>query len=195
MKKQHLIFLYILFLTNSNPIYGEAISFENIIKLKGLYYEKYKDMPYTGHVKGRKNGRIIEGRISGVWITYFKNGLLNSKINYKNGLKEGLAEYFHENTNLFEKGFHKDGKREGLWVTFFRNGQLSYEKYYFDGVEEGLFNSYSEETGQLMIRGYYKGGRRHGRWEYFDEDGVVEIEDNYKDGKIIDGPIIEVPKT
>ena len=46
----------------------------------------------------------------GVVETFYKNGQLESRGNYKTGKIYGLYELFHENGQLQEKGNIKDGE-------------------------------------------------------------------------------------
>jgi antitoxin component YwqK of YwqJK toxin-antitoxin module len=56
--------------------------------------------------------------------TFYENGQLCYKGNYKNGEPEGAHVYYHENGQLVYKGNKKNGKEEGVWVSYHENGQL-----------------------------------------------------------------------
>jgi antitoxin component YwqK of YwqJK toxin-antitoxin module len=60
----------------------------------------------------------------------FENGQLESKENYKDGIRNGVFEYYFENGQLKSKENYKDGIRNGVFESYYENGQLeSKEKY------------------------------------------------------------------
>ena len=178
-------FIYFLVLVTliSNTATGEPISFFDLVKKNNLFYEKSSDLPFSGQVKGIQNGRLVNGRIHGLWITYLDNGNLSHKANYKNGKREGLFEVYHKNGRLYREGNYQSGKKIGLWLTYFKNGRISYKATYADGIEDGPINSYSSEDGRLLWRGFYKNGKRDGPWEYYHKNGQLSFKGNYVDGK------------
>ena len=80
--------------------WSKDINFDDLVKREKLYYEKFTDVPFTGNVTGRIQGKLKNGYKDGNWIIYFENGNLQDKSNYK------------------------DGKIEGEWLTYHDNGQL-----------------------------------------------------------------------
>ena len=64
--------------------------YENLVKRNGLYYEKFTDTPFSGHVKGKKKGRIKDGKKDGIWRSYYKNGRLEHQIVWRNGKTYGM---------------------------------------------------------------------------------------------------------
>ena len=139
---------------------GETM--DDLVIASGLYYKKFTDVPFTGKVTGKEQGKIRNGKKVGRWKIYDKNGRVGSEVTYTNGKKTGSEvryEYL-ENGQLHSKGNYKDGiPEDGLW------------KYY-------------HENGQLEFKGHYKDNKQDGRWEYFYQDGTVykEWTGTYKDG-------------
>ena len=55
------------------------------------------------------------GIIDGLYEQYHNNGLLFSKINYVNGKTNGVGELWYENGRLYKKFYSKDDKPDGLY--------------------------------------------------------------------------------
>ena len=112
---------------------GKTINAEDLVKTDGLYYKKFTDVPFTGKVIGKEQGYLIKGKWDGPYITYYDNGRISSKHNYKDGVPDGPWVSYHENGQLSSKHNYKDGKLEGPWVSYHENGQLSSKGAYKDG--------------------------------------------------------------
>ena len=66
--------------------------------------------------------------------------------NYIDGkIEDSVLESYYSNGQLLSKGNYKDGKESGLWELYHRNGQLWEKGSYVDGKKDGLFNYYSED--------------------------------------------------
>ncbi len=70
---------------------------------------------------------------NGLWISYYKNGQITEKVNYKNGYYEGENITYHSNGELKSKGYWINGKKNDLWTWYHQNGQLEEELSYKDG--------------------------------------------------------------
>jgi len=66
-----------------------SVTFGELVERDGLYYEKFTDVPYTGKVTGEEQGSFRNGERVGTWVSYWENGQLSFKENYKNGKEEG----------------------------------------------------------------------------------------------------------
>ena len=99
----------------------------------GLYYEKFKDVPFTGDVVGAKRGIIIKGKREGEWLIYHNNGQLEEDVNFKDGKKEGEYLRYSKNGKLYHKGNYKNDKIDGEYLTYYQNGQLKRTEIYKDG--------------------------------------------------------------
>ena len=56
----------------------------------------------------------------------------------KETIKDDLYETFHENGQLWERGYLKNREVDGLWEVFYENGQLQRRGNYKDGKMDGL---------------------------------------------------------
>ena len=107
----------------------------DLVQREGTYYKKFTEVPFTGKIEGKSQGSFKNGKQEGAWVGY------------------------HDNGQLFYKGYYKNGKTEGSWVSYWRNGQL-------------------------FSKGYYKNGKEEGSWVYYMDDGSVSTASTgtYKDG-------------
>ena len=73
---------------------------DDLVEREGTYYKKFSDVPFTGKTEGKEQG------------------------SFKNGLREGPWEIYHENVRLNSKGDYKNGKKEGSWVGYLKDGSV-----------------------------------------------------------------------
>ena len=108
---------------------------DDLVITSGLYYKKFTDVPFTGKVTGKEQGKIRNGRKVGRWKIYNKDGRVGSEVIYTNGKKTGseVRYEYHKNGQLRRKGHYKDGKPNGLWEWYHKNGQLDRKGHYKDG--------------------------------------------------------------
>ena len=78
---KYLLIISCLLFTSAG--WSKTIDSDNLILKDGLYYEKFTDKPFTGKVTGEEQGKIIKGKREGEWLTYYENGKLKYKINFK----------------------------------------------------------------------------------------------------------------
>lgn len=86
---------------------------------------------------------------------YYPSGQLKAEGNLKNGLKTGVWYSFYENGMPWSETEFKDGVRHGLSVSWYKNGQKRYEGYFVNGVEKGKW-AYWDENGNLLQEIEYK---------------------------------------
>ena len=84
-------------------------------------------------------------------VTYYPNGQLSMKGNYKNGKKEGSWE-FYEDGQLRRKVTYKKEKKEGPAVRYYDNGQLSMKGNYKNGKKEGSWNPTTRMDSQTHMQ-------------------------------------------
>ena len=113
--------------------FSETVSPDDLVVRNGIFYKKFTDIPFIGEVNGRQNGTIINGKRDGFWESYFENGQLNWKGNYKNDNLDGPWEYYHKNGQLSFKGNYVDGKEEGSFEHFKENGKFEKRETWKNG--------------------------------------------------------------
>ncbi len=160
----------------------------------GFYNEKGDTMEIINYLMGKKNGYDIKykydytdtGKIKyliskELYLNdkkegksyYYKNNHLYKVENYSNGVKQGLAfeytndtlitkvmEYkngflvFSENINRYDK----QGYKHGEWKEFYDGGRIKKEMYYIHGQLNGLYKEY-DPSGKLIRVVMYKYGK------------------------------------
>jgi uncharacterized protein len=100
---------------------------------------------------------------------YYEKGKLHRLVNFKNGLAEGKAYEFSNDSLitsiiLYKGGFIKkvdrinryniEGRKDGLWQTFYPNGYVKWEGTYVDGKKDGYFKTYLENGDLNTIEKY-----------------------------------------
>lgn len=110
---KHLLIIFSLLLTSFS--WSKDVYFDDLVLRKGngefpLWYEKFSDVPFTGTIIGRTQGKIVDGKEQGEHLYYYESGQLWERTNYKDGKKEGEQFYYHENGDLNITNIYKDNK-------------------------------------------------------------------------------------
>lgn len=79
--------------------------------------------------------------IDGVKETYYRTGVLSSRMNYKQGVKNGKFEIFHRSGALHVRGEHKNDMPFGHIVEFYDSSMEIVEKEYYSVIAEGDYLS------------------------------------------------------
>ena len=108
-----LVILSLIVLVSCSPT---EVPSEKLVERGGITYLINSQTPFSGRS-----------------VSYYENGQLEFKINYKDGKENGLWEEYHENGQLRERGNFKDGKRDGLWEGYHENGRLEFKRKYRNG--------------------------------------------------------------
>ena len=84
----NIIVLFILL--TSSVGWGESITTDDLVQRNDLYYKKFTNDPFTGEIYGVQNGSFKYGKKNSEWFSYYKNGQLETKNNYKDGVGDGV---------------------------------------------------------------------------------------------------------
>lgn len=108
----------------------------------------------------------------GYWIVkYYKNGnkylegFSNNNI-INNESYEGVVNYFDIDEKLSSKVNYKNGVIDGLKKVFYKTGELQSVVRYKNGKENGVFKTFNK-NGKIKTRGRYKNGEKVGVWKTF----------------------------
>ena len=74
MKKLTVTLLTCLFVLSPDVVFGETL--DDLLKREGVYYKKFTDVPFSGTVTGRSQGKLKNGKEEGPWVRYWDNGQL-----------------------------------------------------------------------------------------------------------------------
>ena len=98
---------------------SKEVVWDKLVERGGLVYEVNSQTPFTGSS-----------------VSYYDNGRLKEKENYKDGKADGLYETYYENGQQRYKWNYKDGKSDGFQYTYKRNGELERKTRWVDGELE-----------------------------------------------------------
>ncbi len=166
-------------------------------------------MRKTYHDAAKKNLKeiyqvkdTIRNVLHGSYVSYFLNGIIESKGNFTNNETSGVWEFFYESGNLKMRGVLRQNSNYGNWEYFYENGQKNMEGTINGKKREGVWKSYYE-NGQLKETGEYIDNRRNGEWLSYYEDGKtlkgrIEYSDDFgrytefdQSGKVLsEGPMM-----
>jgi antitoxin component YwqK of YwqJK toxin-antitoxin module len=79
---------------------------------------------------------LVNGKIEGLEIDYYRNGKKKAERHYKNGKRHGSA-----------KGFHINGKEQGDWI--FENGEPVFATLFYSTGEKWLIHKDFDSKGRL----------------------------------------------
>ena len=147
------------------------------------------DKEYEVKLNNALFGVGLTSSLNGKVVSYYENGQLRERANFKDGKEEGFWEEYYENGQLKSKVNYQDGKEEGFWEEYYENGQLKSKVNYQDGKEEGFWEDYYE-NGQLMMKANHKDGELDGPWEKYSEDGQLVRKGNTDEVEIPQNPAI-----
>ena len=107
--KTLLTLLTCLFILSPNVVLSETIY--DLVERGGLHYKKFSDVPFTGKTTGEIQGTYRNGKMHGLWVSYWDNGQLLGKGNWKDGKKDGLWFIYNRDGTVGEKytGTFKNG--------------------------------------------------------------------------------------
>jgi antitoxin component YwqK of YwqJK toxin-antitoxin module len=115
----------------------------------GLRQEFYKDGTIQSEIDYVNNSK------HGQWKEYYKNGKLQRLINYVNGRKQGQ-----------EKEYYEDGQLARL-TNFIRDQKNGEETLYF-------------KSGKVKEKKFFKMDSKAGKWTWYNEDGSIKEETEYR---------------
>ena len=145
MKRLYIIFIFYLLFTSL--CWSKDVTWYDLLERDGLYYEKSNNVPFTGAIIGKEEGKIINGKREGEWLEYWGNGQLYSQRTYKDGKYEGEYFSYYESGQLNINVNYTDGKKDGELLDYYESGQLNWKEKYIKGKIEGESLIYYE-TGQ-----------------------------------------------
>ncbi len=115
----------------------------------------------NGDVEEKRN--YANGLLHGEYISYYSNGNVKEHLNMKNGVKDGLSASFNEEGKVCTLTPYKDGAPEGCYVVVDVDG--NYSKYSLADQKPILETPKPEE-----IETEYKNGVA---WPYYNKNGLI----------------------
>jgi len=147
MKKNFIIYIFIIFLLSSFNLFAERE-----VDIDKIKYDEKKEL---GYVEGEKEP------FTGIAKEYYPSGKIETESFYANGKLNGKSITYYENGNLKYEENYKNSKLDGLIKTYFEDGTIRTEIYYKNGELDGLAKEYYG-NGQVFIQESYKNGELDG---------------------------------
>jgi antitoxin component YwqK of YwqJK toxin-antitoxin module len=87
MRDLSLPLLTCLILLSPNVVLSETMN--DLVMRDGIAYKKFSDVPFSGKTTGQEQGTFKNGKLDGVWVSYFNDGTSMKDLSgtYKNGEK------------------------------------------------------------------------------------------------------------
>ena len=182
-----LVFLPLLVFLFPVVSMGETVDRTELVTRDNLYYKKFTDVPFSGTVTGKEQGRLLEGKKIGTWLSFYESGQLHTRsIYWEPNVLDGEFSKYHENGCLQIRMGFVDGEEHGLFSLFFeKNCDVQIVGHYDKGKRIGEWVQLSE-SGSILIEGSFnEKGQRTGDWFVKNMKGKVEGRVSYKDGTVI----------
>jgi antitoxin component YwqK of YwqJK toxin-antitoxin module len=123
--------------------------------------------------KGKMRGKEREGK----WLFYHPDGKsVMSEENYVNGKLEGVYKTFYPSGEPTEVTYYKNGLLDGNYKKYSIKGFLFQDFNYSKGKLNGMATYYSRKTGELIKKGPFKDDLRVGTWENYVDGELVSTE-------------------
>lgn len=85
---------------------------------------KVQEREFYENGKVKMEGKLENGKRTGVWKAYYEDGTLWSEGEFVNGERNGYGLNYYPNGNLRWKGDYKNDKQVGNWKTYNEQGVL-----------------------------------------------------------------------
>ncbi|MBP6334690.1 MAG: hypothetical protein KA444_04385 [Bacteroidia bacterium] len=146
------------------------------IKVEHFYYKKglEKRVQYNSRLKKVQEAYLKKGKLDGLTINYYENGVVKFTAEYRNGRMYGERLYYNETGGLCD----------GKFINYDDDGDIEREGICINGKPEGEFKVY-DNNKELVIKANFKDGKANGlSYFYNPKDSTVLIEE-HKNGKFI----------
>lgn len=118
---------------------------------------------------------------TGAFTTYWSDTQPREVGHYKDGLRHGPLEAFHENGALELKGVFVEGVPEGMLEIFDAQGRRVRSEQWKDARLEGLQSTFRPDGSVASTTEYHR-GRPHGEHRDFDASGRLTVSGRWHDG-------------
>jgi antitoxin component YwqK of YwqJK toxin-antitoxin module len=121
-------------------------------------------------------GRYFNSLKDSTWLYYsYYDKSLTARESYLKGARDGMIVSFYNNGDISEKIEWKSDKKSGIWEQYFKGNILRLRGFFIDNKLQGEF-LVNYENGKPYVKGRYLNDQRNGKWTFFKEDGAVETE-------------------
>ena len=192
MKMDHKLEQYRLYIEEINHAF-DAARVELNDNQEDIFFQTYKEnvireFSASGDIDAVENEESVR--------TYYKN--LTTKAQQQQQKKkkmvkrDGLAITYYDNGRIKEKGQYKAGKKDGDWKNYNQKGKLLTIVTYDQGKAIKTENPGAiqdsviyHENGRIKMQGITNAGKRHGEWKHYDAKGKLLTISIYDFGDIM----------
>ena len=125
------------------------------------------------------------GKLDGVFKSYFENGKLWQTIGYKNGIEEGVSTVYFENGSKKSKEIYHGGILDGLTEEWDDQGKLRRKLPYMRGQLHGVAKVF-DDLGGLKEEMTFDKGLREGPYRRYNR-GVKVLEAEFQQNRCVKG--------
>lgn len=103
-------------------------------------------------------------------VKYEGTDITKAIYRYKKGLPDGKFITYYRDGQMESSGFYREGKATGRWQKWHANGKPAFVIDQAGNFYQGDYILYSD-AGKVLEKGRYFENRKQGDWEYFDLNG------------------------
>lgn len=118
-------------------------------------------------------------RKTGLYILKLFDSQLLLHCFYKDGMRDGLYQYFYQNGNIKEFGTYLEGKKHGMYLNWYQGNKLKDSGEYLYGIPNGIHKYYYIEGNPIMFLNFDK-GKLNGQFHLYHPNGNLWIKTNFK---------------
>lgn len=136
------------------------------------------------------NGKVaieapyVNGKLDGVFRSYFESGKLWQTIGYKAGVEEGFSTTYYESGAKKKKESYRNGILHGATEEYYENGKLRRTLPYILGMVHGVAKAY-DEMGALTEEMSFEQGLRHGPYRKYNK-GIKVFEAKFERNRCVE---------
>ncbi|GAB4277785.1 MAG: hypothetical protein Kow0068_01050 [Marinilabiliales bacterium] len=146
---------------------SEGIDINQLIIKNNTAYQRDSEHPYTGPC-----------------FSYYKSNIKAISGYYKNGIREGVWEWWFPNGQLGKKAYYNNGKPNYTSSFWYKNGNKKLEVQYVDGVKNGKL-IYWYNNGSMRLQASFKNDKLDGLYEFWFKNGQIAKKAVYQNGILI----------
>lgn len=147
---------------------------------------------FTGWVKEsypsqsiKKIGYLKQGQKQGLWLSWYENGNIASKIEWEKDRLSGLYKHWYKNGAIHAFGQTTDGEMNGEWLEYYSNSQL--QAHSLNQMGKCVWKKVWRKNGEICGDSKLENGNGF-FYEYY-ENGVPPRKRIFRDGVEIKFPI------
>ncbi len=111
----------------------------------------------------------------------FDGEQLWEQIEYSGQRRDGSYVRYHRDGSVECRGAYRDGLPHGEWQEFHEDGSPRSTSAFAGGLKQGFWTAWYPD-GVKRFEGRWEDGLRQGPWTYWKPDGAIDLEEGWEDG-------------